>query len=314
MNNQERINIFLNYWAKIGIQNPNYSFADEGAINRIYHELIFQGVSLEDRKVSLQSSFEYWIDYYKDNPGIDVFNTLSWPYFCQFISKDKTARNLEEHIKVYIPLDSQHIVEGAKLIFNFLTENHISHISKIGKQIRFDDIVVRLTNEIDAEKLAHFIKENAYLQEGLLQPNPFAFQKDGIAMACDGRESFNFTVASIVAIYLDDCKKRNTLSSVSYDNFYQFVKENYQKEFLFQESNLFREQLNYHDDKEKLNFQYIISLMIKNQNPRFGYQDFVNHFHHSLDDKQEKKIIKEADEELFQEVLSTMTKKYIFAA
>ncbi len=50
------------------------------------------------------------------------------------------------HIKLYIPLDARHIYRGVDQIFNFLSENDISHVSKVGSAIRNDDIVIRLEN------------------------------------------------------------------------------------------------------------------------------------------------------------------------
>jgi len=316
MNNQQRINDFLTYWSKIGLQNPSYSFDTKEAQNQIYHELIHLGVSKEDQNVVLSSSnplseiensFQNWIDYYKDNDKILVFNPPYWKYFCQFVSTKEKATDKKEHIKVYVPLDSAHIQRGAKMIFNFLTDNNISHTSKIGKEIRFDDIVIRLTNENDTRKLLNFITNNPYLQEGLIKPNPFAFQQNGIAMACDGSESYNSTVASTIAMYLDYNKKNNRLTQSSYQDFYRFIAERYKKEFIEKQEHNFEKTLGIETEEKRLNFQYIIALMLKCQNPDFNLNNYFDHFYQSLSSKEQKK---EDINLLLQELSDTMTKKY----
>ena len=301
MNNEQRIDAFLKYFAKIAIQNPNYSFNTDRSTRQIYSELIQRDVSQEDKQVFLaeqygspfkdsllydkgaeeqykDSAFCHWIDYYKENENIDVFRTENWPYFCQFISKNKEAKFSNEHIKIYIPLDSQHIEEGAKLIFNFLTNHNISHVSKIGKQIRFDDIVVRLIKEEDAKALLDFVKNNDYIQEGLIKANPFAFQQDGIAMACDGHESYNYTVAQLIDLYLNSRKRNNSLDKVSYQDYYHYLADHYRSEFINKESHLLENKLDMNTEESKKNYQHIIALMLKSQSKDFTLKDYFNHY------------------------------------
>ena len=139
MKNEKRIDEFLKYLAKIGAQNSNYYYDTELACKQIYHELITRDVSKEDKEVSLaekygspfkddydydenaekeykKSIFYNWIEYYKNSNKISVFRTTYWPYFCQFISKNQKATRAKEHIKLYIPQDSKHIKDSAKLI------------------------------------------------------------------------------------------------------------------------------------------------------------------------------------------------------
>lgn len=319
MNNVERIDNFLKYWAKIVEQNPNFSTNIEPFHKMIYSKLIRNDVSEKDLPVVLssdiynsqnESTFEHWIRYYKNNKKIDVFNSIDWSYFCQFISTDYKAKAAEEHIKIYIPLDNDHIKEGAKLIFNFLTQNNISHNSKIGRQIRFDDIVIRLINEEDAQKLLNFVNNNAYIQEGLVKANPFAFQQNGIAMACDGSASYNETVAYMIAMYLKDSKEKGSLNSVNYQNFYHYIANNYKKEFIEKSNQPFQQALKYEDDKKKKNYQHIIALILNCQNPEFNLQNYFNHYHHSVESKKEEKVEKENSNTLLLNIINAMVKKH----
>ena len=332
MDNKKRIDEFLKYFAKIGIQNPNYSFSSNNTCNHIYSELITRNVSKKDKSFLLAESFgspfkddysytdeslkQYknsifyrWIEHYKNHDKIDVFRTQSWPYFCQFISKDKTARASNEHIKIYVPLDSEHIEKGAKLIFDFLNKNDISHVSKIGKEIRFDDIVVRLIKEEDAKKLLNFVKNNSYIQEGLLKPNPFAFQEGNIALACDGDKSYNYTVTQVIAMYLDKRKKDNSLDKVSYQDFYHFLADFYKQEFINNNHSL-NNRLDIKDKKSKENYKHIIALMLKSQSDDFTLEDYFNHYRHSVNSKKEKEEININSKELLLETIKIMTEKY----
>lgn len=335
-NNIERINEFLKYWRDIAKENPNLSFQTEEMDHAIYNKLIHLGVNKEDRKIDLRngnsptnykndqqysylvnpnSAFNNWLEYYNKNEEIKVLHSPSWPYFCQFISKNQEARNAKEHIKVYIPLDAKHIEQGGKYIFNFLTNNNIPHVSKIGKEIRFDDIVVRLTKKEDADKLLDFIRRNPYIQEGLIKPNPFAFQKDGIALACDGRESYNDTIAKLISLYILEKKDTNTLNKISYEDFYRFIAIKYKTNFITREGKEFIEIFEIQDKEKERNIREIIALALKCQNKDFNYEEYIEHFNICTKNKEKKKQIDSMLEEtetqkLLIEYLKTMCEKY----
>ncbi|MBQ4031338.1 MAG: hypothetical protein II625_06255 [Bacilli bacterium] len=298
MNKDQRINEILQYWAQLYRENPTKEFSDR----TFYNHLIFTGVKMEDRRINLsiqqsktnpnfrknpaaidpncnpQSTFNNWIQLYSDSRKTDCFVSPYWQYFCQFVSKDNKARMSHEHIKIYIPLDSDHIEYGAKMIFDFLEQNNISHLSKIGREIRFDDIVVRLINPDDAKKLLDFVSRNPYLQEGLIQANPFAFQKNGIAMAVDGSESYNSTVATLIKAYMDYRRKTNTLNNVNVENFYEYIRRLYIDQFISRRNQNLKTILDWKDKDEEKNYQEIVSLIIRVHDPNFTYDDYMQHY------------------------------------
>ena len=165
----EKIDLFLQGIAKIAKENPGIDFKSENVNDLVYRRLYHIGVDSKEYNVNLkdqkmpnyhgivrenrnchpESAFSYWINSFRRSKT-DVFVHDNWKYFCQFISEDKTAEKSNEHLKVYIPLDSAHIGQGAQIIFQFLEDNNISHLSKIGKAIRFDDIVIRVGKMEDA--------------------------------------------------------------------------------------------------------------------------------------------------------------------
>jgi len=323
MNRDDRINEILYYWRDIAKENPQLQFNSTMSSDRVYHDLIFRGVPIEDRRVDVSteeskqhpnyfinseyetpyahpgSPFNNWIKYYARSDKTSVFVQSNWKYFCQFISKDGKARRAKEHLKVYIPLDSNHVEDGARLIFNFLEDNNISHESKIGRRIRFDNIVVRLIKPEDVDKLIRFVNNTPYLREGLLPANPFAYNRGGIALAVDGRLSYNSTVAAMIDIYIDHKKQTNTLNGVNVNDFYAYLEQLYRAYYLdnnrssveFNTLNgyIAREIAEREQNRgEKLtadevdriieNYRQVISLIIKSHNPSFTFSDYLKHY------------------------------------
>ncbi len=297
MDNQ-RVTEFLKRWAELYKSNPNVVFNP----NQVYKELVRIGVPEQERYVDLrhvpskyypdvkanpsqispichpQSPFNNWIQIFSFAPNTDCFVQSNWAYFCQFVSRDNKARCAGEHIKMYIPLDEAHIEQGAKQIFTFLDENRISHSSKIGSHIRFDNIVVRLIDPKDAERLLTFIKNNPFIQEGLLPANPFAFQQDGIAMACDGRKSYNETTSVLIKMYLDACRQQNRLDQVSAQDYQNFIRTKYKEQFLVHSNNDLMNNLDWEDETDERNYREIIALMIQTAHPQFDFSDYLKHY------------------------------------
>ena len=319
--NSNRINEFLQYWAKLALSN-NYDFNNPYAQDQIYYKLTRLGVNNKDKDINLdsiydndskkeKSIFQEWISYYRYNPRIDVFVSKNWSYFCQFNSKKEDAKNSDNHIKIYIPLDGNHIKKGAKLIFNFLSISNISHISKIGKNIRFDNIVIRLVNKEDTDKLLEFVKNNSYLQEGLIKANPFAVQKNGVALAVDGHISYNDTIASLIRIYLADCQREGKLNEVSYINFYYFIANKYNDEFVHKKSHCFENEFNFQNNETKKNYREVIELIILSQTKDFGYDNLIEHYYKSKrTTKNNSNSISTLSERLLLESIDEMSKRF----
>ena len=176
------------------VNQPNFN-------DVIYGELIRQGVSPEDQTKDVSYLFSEFHDYFLTKRNINAFFDSRNKYFFRLENNYEQVINAGEQIKMYIPLDEEHLEEGVKEIFTFLGENNISHVSKVAKKIRFDDIVVRLSNSEDAKRLNAFVNSNPYIMEGLIKPNPFAFTRNNIAYASDGSESYNSVFANYVELY-----------------------------------------------------------------------------------------------------------------
>ncbi len=281
---EKMINEFLWAWRDTMLRNPNF----DPSKNDIYSQLIRLGVDKKDHKVSLdQSCFPRWISYFKNQPHIECFVSESWRYFCQFINRDREVIGQPDQIKIYIPQDAKHIEKSAEELFSFLRDNNIPHHSKIGRAIRFDDIVIRVANREDANRILDFARRNKQIQKGMIQPNPFTFNNDGIAMAVDGSVSYNETVSKYISLYLLRRKKENKLASVNCEDFYHFIAE-YMQNFTSKEGmeqviddfKLEKEAKGYQVSIPSLlaNYANVTSLIIKSHSPSFTEEDYYQHF------------------------------------
>ena len=322
MNKEDRINEILFYWRNIAKENPVYDFNSTLSSDRIYHDLISRGVPKQDRLVDISaddstkypyyfvnseyespyanpsSPFNNWIKYYAhSNTEVSIPNNRR--YFCQFVSKDEQAKQARENLKVYIPLDSEHIENGARLIFNFLEDNHISHESEISKRIRLDDIVIKLIRPDDVDRLIEFVNNNSYLHEGLLPANPFAFNRNGIALSIDGKLSYTNTIADMIDLYIDHKKESEELDSVDATDFFTYVERLYYAYYISPNSNtesyntfngfIARKIKEHYDEHHRTlsndeianlieNYRQIIGLIVKSSKPNFTYSDYLRHY------------------------------------
>ena len=172
----------------------------EAAKNSIYLDdrTVYSNLVRFGRRVvsnrRIESNFPNWIEYFKNTPNINVFVQDNWRYFCQFTNDDYHVITPGNMIKMYIPVDDVHINEAAKRIFNFMSQNKMIHHSKIGSEVRFDDIVIRIDSEENAKKVENFVMNDPYIKEGLMKPNPFAFN-NGIHISL---RMFNLAIALLV--------------------------------------------------------------------------------------------------------------------
>ena len=133
--------------------------------------------------------------------NIDNFDTHEDGHFMFF---KKKVINYEDWvgadcIKIYVPLDYNHIYKGTNKIIDFLNKNNIVHNSKVAKYMRFDNIVIRVNTIEDAKKIQNFVNNDPYIKEGMIEGNPFAFSDKGCSFAFDGGGSYNYCVAKLIA-------------------------------------------------------------------------------------------------------------------
>jgi len=284
MSNIERVNQFLLdvYYAK------QQQYINSKAV---YSMLIRNDVEPNDIPLdnSQNGNFDRWCQRFGiyNGKNIETFVDPNWSYFCQFKNKHQEVMQNNDQVKVYIPLDGSHLTYGVEAIFDFLERNNIAHSSKVGKNVRFDDVVVRLGNLEDAEKLSQFISSNPYIQEGLIESNPFAVTKNGIAYASDREISYNSTVAAFVNLYVDDAIQRNDYSLFGVDGFRKFIL-NYYNEVIINPNNYQRLindfDIRYVNDFISYNYIRVAELLYKSLDYSFTYDDYCEFYNRNLTD------------------------------
>lgn len=279
----ERIEQVLRILRDIAKENPEIDFGTQENKNFLYRYLVRVGVDITQHNINVATNgyFEGWIKTFESVNNIDCFVSLNHDYFCQFVNTDRGQAGHNDYVKMYIPLDAEHLYQGAIMIFEYLAQNNIIHESKIGKHIRFDDIVVRLTKESDARKLTEFVKNNEYIQEGLIKASPFAFNRDGIAYACDGHISYNSTMADLLSVYIQQRKSENSLDEINITDFYGFLM-NYYHDVFSNAGNVERLisdfELSRIDNDIVENYKQVIALIIKSFNSNMTFEDYFAHF------------------------------------
>ena len=290
MNNAERINNFFNVFKNAKFKNPEVIFND----NTVYHALTRFGVSHDPKTILIQDSnyneiikkeglFSKWVMRFLKNKNTHAIVTDN--YFCYFEHGD--INNNSEFIKIYVPLKKSHIEKGVNKIFDFIDSEEITHTSKVSSDIRIDDVVIRVQRKIDADKIINFIKNDGYIKEGLLPPNPFAFNKDGLALACDGKSSYNTILAALLKEFINN----NNPNNLNSNNFYKYL-QNLQSNIRNNNIDLDFFISKIFNDKKPSNtdFERVLSLIINSHSSNFTYNDYLNHFHSGLNNRIEYNI------------------------
>ena len=304
----QKINDFFNVFKNLKACNPNIILNH----NTVYSALIRLGVYSDnkylltrnpnfDKIIKRDGNFEKWINRFKNSKNTFVHVDSNWNYFCQFEHGNLKYNNNEEFIKIYIPLINSHIYEGVNRIFDFIDRMGIYHVSKVASDIRFDDIVIRVTQKKDADAIINFVKNDSYIQEGLIPANPFAFNKNGLALASDGNSSYN----SILSVLLTEFINNSNIENLNSYNFYSYLSR---LRFNIDTNNIdLRTFILTTFEKNKPNdkdFKRVLDLIINSHNPNFNYDNYINHFQNGLNNNNLN------PEYVLYEAIKIMTKKY----
>lgn len=192
----------------------------------IYRNLIDYGVYLNEAKVKTKQWYPIWMANLGKLNNLDLHLPKKSKDFLQLRNVPSNV-NVENYIKLYIPIHRSHFNQCVQVLFTFLSNENIIHDSKIRNQISDDAIVVRVTNKEDVERIINFIKQNELFNTALLKPNPFAPKKDGIAIVKDGHLSYN----SILCYYIEDYIKHEK-HCISLPRFYGYLEKSYQEAFV----------------------------------------------------------------------------------
>ena len=221
---------FLDHISTIIRDNPELYVSKD----IVYRELCRWGVKNKDLGpdyfgMNISPMFNMWEDRYKNTRSIDVFCSPDWPYFCQFVH-DLPAS--DGFIKLYINIDKDHIFRAANELFDYIKSTGIKHQSKIAKNIRSDNIVIRLPlDDMDsAKKIISYVNSSPYIKAGMNKVNPFVPSINGVGYMTESGISYNSELSEQISNYLNYLKKQGQYFG-SVDGLRQYVsKYAYHKE------------------------------------------------------------------------------------
>lgn len=199
----KEINRFLDRLYKITREYNNSINSDI-----IYNELKRYG--LKDSDIDLHGKlfhpkelFSDLNDYFRNRPNLRI---LQQDYWLGLISRNDDHMSEKEFIKLYIPIAYNHLSDASKQLFDFVEQLNVYHESKINKEIRSDNIIIRLKrNDFDsARKIISFINSNQIIKKGLNRPNPFIPTINGVGYMVESGESYSRQIAILLTEYLND--------------------------------------------------------------------------------------------------------------
>lgn len=262
MNKIGLIESFLNLIAEIAKNNIGIDS------NLVYSNL----VNINTKKEDISYYFKEWQTCFERMSNINISIDK---YFSTFSSFGFNNENYTK-VKIYIPLDKEHIFKGVKELLMFMSQNNIPHSTKISNSTRIDDVMVTVDDLFSAEKIRKFASENDYIKDGLLNPNPFQFTDKYVTFAWDGYLSFNVIVSEYISDYINELKKKDRLDYASYADFYDYLKRKYTD--IFEKGigiNEFASSRNFVDlPSELLNYKEVTELLISALNPHSTLKDF----------------------------------------
>lgn len=196
-------------FVSIGVKDPKADFTDPG--NNIFARLR---------------------SYFGDSRNMKTYLDPENGYFLQIQNTTEQNLNNMETIKLYIPQDTFNLERSARELFDFLDTSNISHISRISKKERFDDVIVQLTNWSDASKVLNFAAGNRQIKSGMLPANPFAFSIDNIAISTGHGGAVNNVATYLMAAYFNDKIINEKLDTVELTDFIKYAQSYYKHHFI----------------------------------------------------------------------------------
>ena len=251
MNNYELQQQFLDLVKKLALENP-----DKEINSKVVYSLLIRFNVPESERIDedIKSNFSYWMDRYKNNRNIEVTDAYFNGRFLVF----KNGHIDGNEIKLYVPLDKEHLKQGADYIFDFISSSGIYHQSKVADIMRNDNVVIRVNSIQDANMVMQYIDNNSYIKDGLLKVNPFLPNNNGIGVTMDNNYSYNTVVSQIISNYYNYLKQLNRLDLFTVSSLNNYINEEINS-------------VNDLDEKD------IYNLISQTTSPGFNYEDFLIH-------------------------------------
>lgn len=195
-------------------------------LKHIYKKVVTEGVSAKEVNMDLSDVFNAECERNRDNSKLYVFVSPGWRYFCQYRSSVLDGTFSTNPIKLYLPLKGENIQNSLKKIFDFITDNGIVHYSKLARDVRNDDLVIRVLSKEDADKIIEFVNSDPELTKDMYNPNPFCINQGKVGLAMDYRLSYNEVISKYLFYYLKEATLNNEIAN--YESFKFFIQRNLQ--------------------------------------------------------------------------------------
>ena len=299
MNRYQLMDEFIKKMASILRENNDKVIPFEDINELVHTNLVKIGTKHKDADLSFDgnNTFNRLKSYFEDYRNIEVNIDPRNNYFIQLQNKPEEHINNIETIKLYIPQDTINMERSARELFEYLSSSNISHISRISKNERFDDIVVQVTNWNDADKIIKFARGNRQIKYGMLEPNPFIFNVDGIGISTSRGGSINNVITSLLSTYLNDKVINDKLNESSLLDFIDYSEKYYKHHFV--DLNDIGEVVTDFDlkgcensssenNKKIANVGSLVDLFVKGLDPKFNLDSFKEFY---LENSNDGKLI-----------------------
>ena len=245
--------------------------------DRIYTILSYYSIPYDEQNISIENYFDRFINNFRNVPNANVFVDDNWSYFCQFTNDPTGSMYNTNPIKIYIPLRKEHVEENVSKIVMFMAKNNIVHRSKLAKKVRVDDLVLRVRDKNDADKVINYIN-NTIPKEDLYECNPFCISEGNVGLTMDRYMSYNDILSKYLCFYISSIYYKNEVAS--YENFKTFMQAHLRALISKQAKNYilrFKSPEDHHlsDEEFLANVKEITTLIVRNleqANKEYIYQ------------------------------------------
>ena len=273
---KEEMQEFLDFMYEIRKQNPNMIFTGD----TVYSQLRDRGLPRSDRDefgkgLDVRRFFDRWQNDFKGRKTWTGVTRNFW-YWFQFVNG---TRDEKEFIKLYIPINMPHLYEGVKQLFDFIDREGIQHQSKVGQNMRIDNVIVRLKKGdiASANKIIDFINNNPYLRTGLNKNNPFIPTVKGIGYMDEHGNSYNTDLSELIHAYLTESFEKGR-TRVTVEGLRDYIRKYCRDESLietFEIAYTGKKPQKKEEDKKELSMDQKIGLLmdcIKATYSKYGYE------------------------------------------
>lgn len=226
MTKSEERNLFLRKLAKIYAQNPDLPITKDTIYRKLSSFNVYNDNDEQLARISLLNVQLSLNEKYKNDERVKTF-TFGKGYFWVIenrggLSEEDYHNKMVNAIKLYIPVGSTDINYIADSLFEFMIKEGIINQSKIAKEFRNDALVVRVSTKEEAKKVIDFYHEK-FGFDCRVKPNPFIPNDDKVAVAMDGRLSYNTVLAKSLELYYKKKRQEDSLDKVDEKDFQKFL-------------------------------------------------------------------------------------------